>query len=176
LLERFEGLRDRYALSVERHEVQHRLDFMQGFAPVPERLASLLGLENRLDAPEGSLGANARHELSAYLAELADGPDSPLLALVLMSRIVLHRGTLGGGHSYAVAALLLSLAEKLSIDVSRFERRLEREALGRLMLEIGERSENEIRRAAELCYADLFGAPVPRGGERRVVEHAKWRH
>ncbi len=176
LLEQFEELRDRYALSVERHEVQHRLDFMQGFAPVPERLASLVGLENRLDAPEGSLGAGARHELSAYLAELADGPDSPLLALVLMSRIVLNRGALGGPHSYAVAALLISLAEELGIDVSRFERRIEREALGRLMLEIGARPEREIRGAAERCYAELFGAPLQKSGERQVSEHAKWRH
>jgi hypothetical protein len=176
LLESFEELRDRYALSVERHEAQHRLDFMQGFAPVPERLASSVGLENRLDAPEGSLGAGARHELSAYLAELADGPDSPLLALVLMSRIVLNRGTLGGPHSYAVAALLISLAEELGIDVSRLERRVEREALGRLMLAIGARPEQEIRRAADRCYAELFGAPLPKGEERQVSEHAKWRH
>jgi hypothetical protein len=110
------------------------------------------------------------------LAELADGPDSPLLALVLMSRIVLNRGTLGGPHSYAVTALLISLGEELGIDVSRFERRIEREALGRLMLEIGARPEQEIRRASDRCYGKLFGAPLPKGEERRVEEHAKWRH
>ncbi len=84
-----------------------------------------------------------------------------------MSRIVLNRGSLGGSHSYAVTTLLLALAEKLSLDVSRFERRIDREALGRLMLQIGARPENEIRHAAELCYAELFGAP--RAQRRRTA-------
>ncbi|HVJ17449.1 MAG TPA: hypothetical protein VM686_18610, partial [Polyangiaceae bacterium] len=65
---------------------------------------------------------------------------------------------------------------KLSIDVSHFDRRIEREALARLLLDIGARDPAAIRSAARSCYSEFFGIPLPERAERRVSDHPKWRH
>jgi len=176
LLAAFARFRDAYTLSIERHEVQHRLDYSRGFSPLPAVLASLLNVEDRLDLPEASPAANARAELSSYLAQLAQG-GAPLLDLVLISRLALSRLTLGEAHSYAAVGALLSVGREFGIDPDAYlARGIRRRDVAELMTRIGDRSPTEISHAATKAYVQCFGAPLEKVARRGIREREHWRH
>jgi hypothetical protein len=172
----FARLRDRYTLSVERHEAQHRIDFASGLLPLPPVLMTLLGEDDPLAVPEGSLASSARFELSAYLAELASENDSPLLKLVLITRLVVDKNMLGGPHSYAAAAALIGIGRELGVDVSHYERRLRRPDAVTVMLAIAEREPAQIRQAAARFYEQCFARSVPKVTRLEVHDNPAWRH
>lgn len=177
LLRAFATFRDAYTLSVERHETQHRLDYMSGMRPLPELVARLLGVEDRSDVTEGSAAARTSAELSAYLAELAQGSESPLLDLVLMSRLALNRRTLGTPHAFAALAALLAIARELGLDTDGYlERGMTRADIADLLLLAGAHDPGPIRDAATKAYATCFGAPLVMTKRLGVREHAHWRH
>jgi len=176
LLAAFARFRDAYTLTIERHEVQHRLDYQKGFSPLPEVLARLQGVDNRLDLPEGSTAASARAELSSYLAQLAEG-GAPLLDLVLMSRLALNRLSLMSPHSYAAVGALLSVGREFGIDPEAYlSRGIRRRDVAELLTRIGARSAPEISQAATKAYVQCFGEPLVRVTRRGVREREHWRH
>lgn len=155
----FEALRDRFVRGVERHEVQHRLDYARGLFPVPASLASWLGVENPLDAPEGSLAARARDEESAYLAELGRADDSPLLDLVILSNFVLNRETKNPPYTYAALAVYAALGKALGVDVDAvLGRSISRQRFANLAELLWGRPADELRDAARRAYAAEFGS------------------
>ena len=177
LLAAFAKFRDAYTLSVERHETQHRLDFMGGMRPLPDVVARLLGIERTLDSPEGSLPERTSAELSAYLAELAQGSDSPLLDLVLMSRLALSRLSLGTPHSYAAVGALLTIGREFGVDADGYlERGMRRANVAELLLLVASREPAAIRDAAAKAYAQCFGEPLVTTRRLSVREHEHWRH
>lgn len=111
LLAAFVAARDEVGASVERHEVQHRLDYRGGLVPVPEGLAKLVGLENPLDAPPGSLAARVRDEHSAFLAQIADAKH-PALEILLVSRYAFDATNWGGAYTYVALAVIDELAKR----------------------------------------------------------------
>jgi hypothetical protein len=176
--EAFLRLRNRYLRSVERHEVQHRLDYQRGLIPVPEILASRLGVENPLDAPQGTLPARARDELSAYLASAVRAEDSPLLELLLLARYLFDRGALGGPYSYAALAAYEGIARELGIDVEALvgHGTLTRGRFVPLFRAVVERDPTELRRAASRVYAAAYGQDVPATRVALATSNREWRH
>jgi hypothetical protein len=177
LVAAFARLRDRYTLSIERHEAQHRLDFSREFVPLPPLAERLAGVEDPLDLPEGSFPATLRNEFSAYLAQLAQGSDSPLLDLVLMIRLATNRATAGGAHALAAVAALLSVGGELGFDAEAYlAGGIARREIAELLGRVAERPPGSIRDAAVRAYAANFGVPLPNVKRRVVRQATPWRH
>jgi hypothetical protein len=173
----FAKLRDRYTLSIERHEAQHRYDFSRGFIPLPELVLSMVGAENPLDAPEGGYAASVRNEFSAYLSQLGTGQDSPLLDLVLMTRLSLSRDTVGTAHSHAAVTCLLAVGRELGIAPEPYlERGMRRRDVAELFLAVVSHPPSRIRDGAVAAYAKSFGVPLPSVTRRAVHDNPAWRH
>jgi hypothetical protein len=170
--------RDAYARSIERHEVQHRLDYQRGLIPVPSVLAARLGVENILDAPTATLAGRARDELSAYIASIAQAPDSPLLDLLLLARFVFDRTMLGGPYSYAALAGYEGIARELGIDVGAVlgTGAVTRARFAQLVYAVCDRDPDRIREAAERFYLAAFDQPLAKVHESGTIYHTPWRH
>jgi len=172
----FEALRDRFVLGVERHEVQHRLDYQRGLVPVPPAVCALLGIDNPLDAPEGSLPARARDEASAYLAELGRSDDSPLLDLVILSNFPLNRDTRDLAYTYAALAVYAGMGKALGIDVDAvLGRSISRQRFAKLAIELWSRSPEDLRQAARRAYLAEFGMELPQVKRASAQENAHYR-
>ena len=102
----FEAVREPYLRSVERHEVQHRLDYLAERLELPELLARRLGGVERTGHDLGSVAMRSSTELSAYLSQIADDP-APLLAVLTMSRAFFDKHLIGGPHSFAALVALV---------------------------------------------------------------------
>ncbi len=176
-LHTFERLRDRYAASVERHEVQHRIDYARGLVPVPPLLVSMLGVNNPLDAKPGSLPARSRDELSAYLAELAGKQDSPLLALVLLSRFVLDRDLSAGPYFYAALAVFEGLGQELGVDVKAIRGPgFDRQRFAKLLFAVVHFSPAKLHDAARRCWQAQFDGKLPAVHSEHETRNRPWRH
>jgi hypothetical protein len=172
----FEALRDRFVQGVERHEVQHRLDYARGLIPVPAFLCDVLGLESPLDAAYGSLAARSRDEASAYLAEVARPGDSPLLDVIILAHFMLDRRQLGSPYSYAALEVYAALGKALGINVEALlGRSISRERFARLAEAVWEHPPAELRDAARRAYASDFGAPLPEVSFAAARDNAYYR-
>ncbi|MEM6731575.1 MAG: hypothetical protein AAF658_08455, partial [Myxococcota bacterium] len=123
------------AQNVERHELQHMIDDQRGGAPIPEQVRTTL---------RGYGNASLEHtaaELSAYLAEIADGP-MPHLSLA---------------HLVAVATSRPSSPEAAAGEVARWF--LSGDGAWDEAFAI---SAAELRDRADAAYTNLFGRPVPK--------------
>ncbi len=174
----FLRLRNRYVWSVERHEVQHRLDYARELVPVPEILAKRLGVENPIGVEEGSLPARARDELSAYLASIAQANDSPMLELVLLARFFFDETNLGGPYSYAALAAYEGIGKELGLDVDALIGTgvIRRERLTRLFYAVTERSSDDLRAAASRFYRSAYGQELPIVEVQSSHDNPEWRH
>jgi hypothetical protein len=174
----FLRLRNRYVWSVERHEVQHRLDYARELVPVPEILSKHLDVENPIGVEEGSLAARARDELSAYLASIAQANDSPLLELVLLARFFFDESNLGGPYSYAALAAYEGIGRELGLDVDALigSGVIGRERLVRLFYAVNERSSDELRAAASRFYESAYGQKLPVVEVQSSRANQEWRH
>ncbi|MEZ4222708.1 MAG: hypothetical protein R3B13_17330 [Polyangiaceae bacterium] len=174
----FERLRDHYVASVERHEVQHRLDYRRDLVPVPPVLVELLGVENPLGALPASRPARARDELSAFLASVIDAGPSPALELALMARHIFHKSSLGNAYSYAVLAAFIGIAKELGIDPQTHlgKGSIRRARVGKLFLALSERPAAEVRKAAARFYATSYGQALPAVQQTSSRDNPSWRH
>ncbi|HVY31403.1 MAG TPA: hypothetical protein VHB79_32845 [Polyangiaceae bacterium] len=172
----FEALRDRFAQGVERHEVQHRIEYGRGLVPVPKLLCDVLGVENPLDAPYGTLAARARDEAAAYLAEIARPGDSPLLDLVILSHFFLDQQQHGTPYTYAALEVYAAVGKALGIDVdAMLGRSISRERFARLAESVWERGPDEVREAAKRGYAADFAGELPEVSFASVREGPRYR-
>jgi len=173
----FLRLREQYVLGIERHEVEHRLDFARGFRPVPTALCRLLGIEDPLDAPIGSVQERVSSEFSAYLAQLVEAPDSPLLELIVLSTHLLDARSGGGVYWYAALAVLSAVSAELGLQPEQLiGHRVEREKIATLLTQLVARDPMAIRAAASRAYQQAFGEPVPRAVKQILRENEAWRH
>jgi hypothetical protein len=115
--EAFVSARGRLVASIERHEVQHRLDFMR---------SEPLGMPAALERWVGPLEANgrerrgaerARSEMSAYLAQLARDEGTTKADTILALRFLLDQKMQGIPECYAALAILEGLADELAIPI-----------------------------------------------------------
>jgi len=173
----FLRLREPYVLGIERHEVEHRLDFARGLRPLPPLLCRILGIDNPLDAPIGSLQERASAEFSAYLAQLVEAPDSPLLELIVLSTHVLDARNGGGVYWYAALGVLAALASELGLEPEPLiGRRVERERLATLLTQLIAQDPKALRAAAARAYEQAYGEPVPHAVKQVTRENAAFRH
>jgi hypothetical protein len=157
--------------SIERHELEHRIDYGRGLVPVPPELAELLGVTNPLDVPPGSLAGRVRDEYSAYLAELASTP-SPALELMLLSRFVFDAAQ-GGTYTVTSYAVLAALARELGAPEPRS--RADRAQLAKIFIAITDHPGLEIQAAARRVWERAYGSPLPETSPVRAQDHDAWR-
>jgi hypothetical protein len=173
----FLAVREPYVLGVERHEVEHRLDFARGFRPVPASLCRMLGVEDALDAPIGSVQERVSSEFSAYLAQLVEAPDSPMLELIVLSTHLLDARSGGGVYWYAALAVLSAVSAELGLQPEQLiGRRVERERVATLLTQLIAQDPKAIRVAARRAYEQAFGEPVPHAVKHIIRENVAWRH
>lgn len=172
----FRRLMERFAKTVEQHEVQHRLDYTRGddFPVAPglkERLerrrpkaeSSLTEAEaaRLADAHDQAL-ERANFELSAYLSEIGREPDFAKLNLTLsMSHIF------GGSRSaewYSTTMILDGLAEEFGLRIRTTrgdDGPVKIQYAADVYLALSARPDSELVAAAKRLWARWYGQPLP---------------
>jgi hypothetical protein len=176
----FERLRDRFARSTERHEVQHRVDYGRGLVAVPARIAERLGLENPLAAAPGSYAARCRDETSAYLAQMAEPTDSPPLTLMLLSHFLFDKGEWGTAYSCAALTIFELVSTVLAapdadLPLVRYGS-VQRETLTKRFIALTDQSVDALREGARRAWEEAYGAPLAHVTTREAARNAPWRH
>lgn len=162
--------------SVERHEVQHRLDFEKERFATPELLAYRLGGIDRMGHDLHSHPMSFSMELSAYLSQMADDP-APGLALMTMGRIFLNKYSMGTSHGYAGVVALEATAKHLAIGQDVVLGRVAtRQELARLLIAVCEKPMSEVKRTAHEAYEELFAESLPAVARGKFKRAASWRH
>jgi len=173
----FLRLREPYVLGIERHEVEHRLDFARGLRAVPAALCTMLGVEDPLNAPIGSMQERVNSEFSAYMAQLVEAPDSPMLELIVLSSLLLDAHSGGGVYWYAALGVLTAVSNELGLHPEqRIGRRVAREGVAELLTQLIAQDPKAIRAAAARAYEQAYGEPVPHAVKQITHENQAWRH
>ncbi len=151
------------AASVERHEVQHRLDALgPNPPPMPAALEALVGpLE--VGGRERRPAATARAELSAYLAELARDPLAPRVGLTQIARFLFDRRLHGSPECYAALVILEGLSEGLGGGTPPpilHDRKVDRRAAADVYLALTALPPERLREGARALWEKLFGVPL----------------
>jgi hypothetical protein len=153
-----------FAASVERHEVQHRLDFdFKLLRGMPAGLKRYVGPLFR-GVRKNKRAHRARAELSAYLAQLARDMKTTGISLIRIAELALDRGYWGSAASNAAMVILPGLAAGLSVKVKEpltVELVINRPAVGRLYVALSHKPAAEIRRAAHRLWEKLFKTRLP---------------
>jgi hypothetical protein len=175
-LEDFEMVRESYIRSVERHEVQHRIDYSAERLEIPELVAYRLGGVSRMGHKTNSVPMGTTAELSAYLAQIADDP-APLLALVTMSRICLSKYTNRTTHGLSALIALEAIARELGVDTEKeIGRVVSRKELAALVEKLGKTPPQLLRKATRDAYRTLFGEALPDVTRASFERSESWRH
>ncbi len=113
----FASARDRLVASIERHEVQHRLDYLRPDPlPMPSALERWTG-PVEVDGREHRSAARARAEMSAYLAQLARDVATTKADTTLVLRFLLDQKLQGIPECSAALAIAEGLADELKIPI-----------------------------------------------------------
>ncbi|MFT3769570.1 MAG: hypothetical protein QM820_29390 [Minicystis sp.] len=158
----FLSLRDALAASVERHEVQHRLDARRDEV-MPRALAERVG-PLRQNGHERRHAVTARAELSAYLSELGRDTRTGRVGLGAVARFLFDRRLHGTPECYAALVILEGLAEGLGVPQKGplvTGSTVDRRAAGRLYLALAAAPPERLREAAQRLWEQLFAAPLP---------------
>ncbi len=150
--------------SVERHEVQHRIDAaLPAARRVPGELSALTGPRLDRRGKQRKLVALSRDELSAYLSELARDEATPRVNLTLIARFLFDRERWGTAECYAAVVIFEGLARELGIDTGPLVDRgaIDRPAVARIYLAATDRPVPELRAAARRLWERLFDARLP---------------
>jgi hypothetical protein len=173
----FGALRDNYTAAVERHEVQHRIDYRRELFEVPPVLVRRLNVENPLAATPSSLPGRARSEFSAYLATLTCVEPTPLLDLALLARFLFSRDAYAGAYTYSALAVFEVIAEQLGIAAAAREpRQLDRAHLAELVGSVLAQEPGALREAARQAYQVQFGEAVLQVSRESERKNPAWRH
>jgi hypothetical protein len=160
----FEALRDALTSSVERHEVQHRLDALGPQPPpMPPALEARVGpLVDHGKERRGA--ATARAELSAYLAELARDARTPRVGLTLIARFLFDRRMHGAPECYAALTILEGLAAELGVRVEApllSRGAIDQHAVAAVWTGLVALPPERLREAARKLWESLFATPLP---------------
>jgi hypothetical protein len=162
----FASLRDVLGRSVERHEVQHRLDAL-GQEPLrmPKALEERVGELMDEDGKERRIAASARAELSAYLAELARDTRTPKLGLTMITRFLFDQRLHGTGESYAALTILEGLAGRFAstaqLSTLLVNHKIDRHAVASAWFALVALPSQRLREEAGKLWQELFGLPLP---------------
>lgn len=168
----FIALLARHAKAVERHELQHRLDYAAGddFGAPPILVRALGIREERKDDDDIKRIA---YELSAYTAELARDPEWAHVNLTLLAEH-LYEGS-GGAEGWSAILVMEGLAAKLGLTAPALPAAdaavgatlglgsadgLDLEKVAALHAELLAKTPHQIGAAAAALWADWFGHPL----------------
>ena len=143
--------------SVRHHEAQHARDQDRRLR-YPDALAAYAGA-----SATTRFAVRARHELSAYLGQLARDTWLPQLTLWNLSRHA-FRGTPRVEEAVVAAVVLEALARELGISTPPLLAggTLDRARAAALVAPLAARSTSELRGAAATAWQRLFGERLPR--------------
>jgi len=143
-----------FVASVERHEVQHRLDFLAD--------AEAQGDVRARYEVRGS-SERAGRELSAYLAQIARDGDLAPSTLTLLANHAFDRRAPRMAYRSVASMTLQGLAEELSLDVDAraLGPRPSREDLAQLYVALVARPPAELSDAARRLWERLFQRTLP---------------
>lgn len=152
-------LRDAFVASVERHEVQHRLDQITPIA-MPKELDPLV-------APGGGKASekirnHIRSELSAYLSQIARDEPLTRTTFTMLLRFLADPRVRGGAESYAALIAIEQLASELGIKgVTPLvqDGKLDDARIDLAHRELTNVPAPRLRDAAKKVWSRLFGAP-----------------
>lgn len=150
--------------SVERHEVQHRLDYehkKEGL--IPPAVRTLYGIENPEDEPSPNAKRVAT-ELSAYVAELAYDAQTTYLNLTLLSRLLFQKTMWGTAESQVALIVFQNLPERLGLDppgALTYRGRVDREKLSKIYFNMLDVDRDKIRKAARTFWEEQYGRTLP---------------
>ena len=148
--------------SIERHEIQHRLDYAaRPRLPLPHGLERFVNLY-REDGSETSKAQRIKFELSAMLAELARGETVLHTNITLYSRNLLSRSERGSPYYYGLIIIFDGLAQLLDEQTKPIRR-------GEYFtVDVLKRTEmfltvekKELIKAAHNLWRNLFGGGLP---------------
>lgn len=157
----FTAVRDALAASVERHEVQHRLDARTPL-PMPEALAARVGPLTQ-NGRERRHAATSRAELSAYLSELARDDRTGRVGLSMISRFLLDKRLHGSAECYAALVIFEGLGSALGVREEAplvVSRNIDRRAVSRLYLALVAEPPAKLRDASKRLWEQLFGTKL----------------
>ncbi len=158
LVDARDGLRRALLHSVERHEVQHRIDYATGtLERLPEALARRVGTDH-------DFARRTMAELSAYLSELAREPRLVDLNLALFASHLLNRRRTGTAEAHAGAAVFEGLARRLGLDeasAALSAAHPERSEVARLLVRLLELPDDQLSAHAAVLWEELTGRPLP---------------
>ena len=165
VLAAYATIRDALVDSVERHEVQHRLDYgREGGLPMPPALAAYVGPAGEGESEALRFASQARAELSAYLAELARDTRATRSNLTMIARFLFNPRLQGVAECYAALAIVDGLVTELAIPKRGPLVRgghVDRVVVAELYLALTARPPDELRAAAARRWRALFSADLP---------------
>jgi hypothetical protein len=147
--------------TVRRHEAQHGLDSAEVLL-YPKLAEQHVGPEEIGDH-ENSLGSSVNAELSAYLSQLANDPQTPLWSMWSMARHAFSTVNWGRAESYVAVFVIAGMAKHCGIDDNAIvihDGEIDRRLLGKLALELSARPPATIRKAASDFWTELYGRPA----------------
>jgi hypothetical protein len=164
------------ATIVDRHEVQHQIDFRAGIVPVPAVMDDTLGIEGASGLDPSPLEARCRDELSAELAAMAQTPELASTAFMIATIPLFDRHDWGSPYSYVAAAILTALGRELGGTEATYAGRgaFLRESAASAFLAITAKSGPEIAILAGRAYARLFGHELARVRAGAWQDSPRW--
>ncbi|MDQ3034058.1 MAG: hypothetical protein M3Y87_16705, partial [Myxococcota bacterium] len=159
----YRAIESRFVQSIERHEVQHRLDFEMGtLGTMPPRLEAMVGPLRRGDLVN-LLAQRSNAELSAYLSELARDATIARANLALLVRNLFDVRLWGTPECYAALVVLEGLADRMGLAHGPLvvAHAIDRAEVARAHLALAARPDEELRASAAQLWQDLYGRPLP---------------
>jgi hypothetical protein len=152
------------AATVRRHEAEHGFDADRP-APLryPPALEAELGEADDRNGEPRWLVAHARHELGAWLAQIANDPKIPQLVMWDLASHAFSRHRWGTPESYVAVVVLDGLARHLGGGDHApviHDGEIDRDRLAALATRVAKASDAELRAAASALWMDLYGEPL----------------
>jgi hypothetical protein len=147
------------AATVERHEVQHRLDYARGEVfPVPSVLSDLVGSKPGADGKPPRFLERVSLETSAYLAELARAGGLAHLELLLLARFLFEDAAVDTAEWYAAMAIVRGLADELGAVAAA---RWGRPRWAGLVMALTDTQPSSFTSAAAALWKRWYGGELP---------------
>lgn len=150
--------------SIERHEVQHRLDNSGTYPmPLPKALEDWVGPLYDDEGRVRTSASRAQAELSAYLSELAREPIMPKLVLSQMAQFLIDARQWGTAECYASIVAFEQLAADLDLPKSTIvvDREIQRSLVADIYVALTDLGPTELRVAARALWERLFETSLP---------------
>jgi hypothetical protein len=149
--------------TVERHEVQHRLDYArQPRLPFPPGMEKWTGPVMVMGEPS-RIAERTAAEASAFLSELARDEKTVLTNLTFIAQFQLARHEWGSPYSYASAMIFQGLAKELGLErADALDDGFDLQGSSEIYLALTRVKKDELRVAAAALWAKYFGAELPK--------------